>query len=608
MRSPEEIASIQARTRLLFLYVFGAVCLCAIAYWFVQVIRGPYYSELAENNQYQENRISAPRGKILDRSGETVLLDNRPAFNLYIIPERCDNLQETIQLLRGLVSLGSQELAAIRQRRRVLRSFQPLLIKEDIPFELMAYFEARATRYPWLYLAVEHKRSYTHGETASHLLGHVGEISEAQLNAGVLPDARPGEIIGQAGIERQYNPTLSGRDGKFVQVVDSVGRVIREVSRDHPLPGNDVLLTIDFRLQRKAEELFRDKAGALVALDVHNGELLALVSAPGFDPNRYVELFPTLASDESSPLLNRAISSKFSPGSVWKVLIAAAALQEGIITPEKKEFCAGAVNLAGRFFHCNKSSGHGWVDLVEAITHSCNVYFYKLGHKLGIERVAKWARRFGFGDLSGVDLPYEVSGLVPTPEWKQRVYKEKWYPSETVSVSIGQGPLEVSPLQMAVFMAAVANGGKLVRPHLVLGVRGLDGTVNLLPSPQTTSVGVDAEHLSWIRKGMYGTVNRGGTAVRARIPQISAAGKTGTAQVIRKRLGVKPEDLPEELRHHAWFVCFAPYENPEIAVCVFVEHGGTSSISSVPLAAEFLKTYAEVRLEAGASANGRVIE
>ncbi len=281
-------------------------------------------------------------------------------------------------------------------------------------------------------------------------------------------------------------------------------------------------------------------------------------------------------------------------------MIAAAALEEGIITPEKPEFCAGAVKLAGRFFNCHKGGGHGWVSLVEAITHSCNVYFYKTGHRLGIERIAKWARRFGFGDITGIDLPYEVSGLVPSPEWKERVYKTKWYPSETVSVSIGQGPLEVTPLQVAVFMAAVANGGRLVRPHLVKGGIGLDGTVELFTLPATRSVGVEDSHLRWVRQGLYGAVNRGGTAVRARIPQISAAGKTGSAQVVRRRLGRKPEELPEELRHHAWFVCFAPFEEPEIAVSVFIEHGGSASISAVPLA-EFLKAYAEVR-------KGRILE
>ncbi len=595
MRSPSDVIILQSRARWLLFLIVGAFSLCAATYWMVQIVRGPYYSQLAENNQFRERNIAAPRGKILDRTGSVVLVDSRPAFNLYAIPELCDDVGECIDKLRQMVGLSEQELQKVEQRRRRLPDFRPLLIKEDIPFELMAFFEARERRYPWILIAVDHRRSYPMKKTAAHLLGHVGEITETQIASDLFPGSRPGSMVGQAGLELRYQRYLSGDDGRVVQVVNNLGRVMREVSRDQPLPGQDLLLTIDQELQSRAEELYSDKQGALVCIDVRSGDILAMVSSPAFDPNSYIELFPMLVSDSDSPLLNRAISSKFSPGSVWKVLIAAAALQEGIMTPERKELCAGAVNLAGRFVHCHASGGHGSLNVVEALTLSCNVFFYKTGHRLGIERIAKWAGRFGFGELSGIDLPYEVSGLVPTPEWKERVRGEMWYPSETVSVSIGQGPLEVTPLQMAVFMAAVANGGKLLTPQLVRGVRDLDGTVKYFPHPEARSVGIDEEHLRVVREGLYGAVNRGGTAVRARIPQISAAGKTGTAQVIRKRFGLKPEDLPEEFRHHAWFVCFAPYEEPEIAVCIFVEHGGSSNLSSVPLGAEFLRAYAERR-------------
>jgi len=593
MRSPSEVLVIQSRARRLFFLVAGALSLCAVSYWLVQIVRGPTYVKLAEDNQFREQTIAAPRGKILDRSGRVVLVDSRPSFNLYIIPERCNDLESAIAQLRDVLDLKEQELQRIEQRRRNLPAFQLLLVREDIPFEQMAYFEARKNRYPWVTIAVHHRRSYPRKETAAHLLGRVGEITEFQLASRSFPGSRPGSIVGQSGLELRYQSYLSGRDGSLVEVVNSLGRIMREVSRRNPAPGRDLLLTIDYRLQQRAEELYADKAGALVCIDVSNGDILALVSSPAFDPNRYSQEFQQLVADKSSPLLNRAVSSKFSPGSVWKVLIAAAALQEGIITPEKTEYCAGATNLAGRLFHCHGS--HGNVNVVDALTFSCNVFFYKTGYRLGIDRIEKWARRFGFGETTGIDLPYEVPGLVPSPEWKRKTQGGIWYPSETVSVSIGQGPLQVTPLQMAVFMAAVANGGKLLSPRLVRGVRNLDGSVTLFSRPAARRVGIDEEHLAVVRQGLYGAVNRGGTAVRARIPEISAAGKTGTAQVIRKRFGTKPEDLPEELRHHAWFVCFAPYEQPEIAVCVFVEHGGSSHLSSVPLAAQFLRTYAEVR-------------
>jgi penicillin-binding protein 2 len=608
MRSPSDVIVIQNRARWMMLCIIATFCLCVVAYWMVQIVRGPYYKQLAENNQFRERNIAAPRGKILDRTGKVVLVDSRPAFNLYIVPELCRSVDEAVAKLRTMVELSDVDLQKIEQRRRRLPAYQPLLIKEDIPFELMAYFEARNQSYPWVLIAVDHRRSYPKEETAAHLLGHVGEITEAQLVSNLFPDARPGSMVGQAGLELRYQRYLSGNDGKVIQVVDSLGRLIREVSRRQPEPGQDLILTIDYELQHRAEELYVGKHGALVCIDVRNGDILALVSSPAYDPNSYIELFPRLVSDSASPLLNRAVSSKFSPGSVWKVLIASAALQEGIITPDRQEFCAGTINLAGRFVNCSAAGGHGWVNVVQALTVSCNVFFYKTGYRLGIERIDKWAARFGFGEQTGIDLPYEVPGLVPSPEWKQKTSGEIWYPSETVSVSIGQGALEVTPLQLAVFMAAIANGGKLLTPHLVRGVRSLDGTITYFPDPAPRSVGIDEENLRVVREGLYGAVNRGGTAVRARIPQISAAGKTGTAQVIRKRFGLKPEDLPEELRHHAWFVCFAPYENPEIAVCIFVEHGGSSHLSSVPLAAEFLRAYAERREQLKGDLGARVVE
>ncbi len=597
MRSLDDTIAIQTRARALLMLIVGALAACAVAYWFVQILRGPHYAELAENNQYNEGGITAPRGKVLDRSGRVILVDNRPSFNLYVVPERCEDFDRELERLSEQIELGPRELERIARRRSRLRSFEPLLIQEDIPFEQMAYFEARADRYPWVMVAADHERAYPNGRLAAHLLGRVGEVSERQLQVGAFSGARPGTMVGQSGLERRYNEVLTGEDGLFVQVVDSAGRVVREVSRETPTPGGDLLLTIDFELQRRAEELLDGRAGALVALDVRSGEVLAMASAPSFDPNSYVELLPQLAADESSPLLNRAISSKFSPGSVWKVLIAAAALQEGITTPERQEFCGGAVELDNRLFHCHAGAGHGWMSLVPAITHSCNIYFYKTGRRLGIERIARWASRFGFGERTEIDLPYEVAGLVPTPEWSERVRNSPWYPSETVSISIGQGPLEVTPLQMAVFMAAVANGGRLVQPHLVRGMRRPGGELFIFPQPPTRSVGIGDDVLRWVREGLYGAVNRGGTAARARIPQISIAGKTGTAQVVRKRFGVSPEELPEEQRHHAWFVCFAPSEEPEVAVCVFVEHGGSASLSAVPLATEFLRSYAQVRAE-----------
>lgn len=591
MRELSDIRLIQGRSRVLMIFVGAALVICAIGYWFVQIARGNQYKIAAENNQYHVGRIAAPRGKMLDRTGKIILVDNRPSFNLYFLPEHSEDNRSDIADLGALLGLNTSRIEELQSKAARPLAVQPLLVREDIPFDMMAFFESRKNEYPWVSIVVDQKRSYPFGQFAAHVLGRVGEVTESQLEQVAYRNLQPGSMVGQKGLELEYQPILMGSDGNYVVIKDSIGRTVMEVSRQSPTSGRDLILTIDYELQRKAEELFKEKAGALVALNVHSGEVLALVSAPSYDPNFYVEQFSELSRDESSPLLNRAISSTFSPGSVWKFVMASAALKEGIITPTEKEFCAGSVRLVNRNWDCN--GVHEWVDVTQAITRSCNIFFYKAGNKLGIEKIAKWAGRFGFGEPTGIDLPNEKSGLVPTPEWLEKTRGLTWYPADTVSISIGQGSLLVTPIQLAVAMSAVANGGKLVQPHLIRGVRSGHGIIELYPIATPSSVGIGDEILQTVRKGLWGVVNNGGTAVRARIPQISIAGKTGTAQVVDKKYW--REDMPEELRHHTWFVCFAPYENPEIAVAVFVEHGQSSSRSAVPLAAEFLRTYAENR-------------
>lgn len=577
---------------------------CIMSFWFVQIARGPQYRTAAENNQYQVNRIAAPRGKLLDRTGGTILVDNRPSFNICIIPEKCENFPEQLSQLSDMLQLSAIEREAVERRRARRVAFQPLLVREDVAFEEMTYFAARQNDFPWVKIAVDQKRVYPHGLMAAHIFGNVGEVSEAQLRLARFAALQPGTMVGKSGLEFQYQESLSGTDGAFVEVRDSLGRQVKEVSRTAPITGQDMVLTIDFELQKKAEELFADKAGALIAIDVRNGEVLALVSSPAFDPNSYVEHFAELRSDPASPLLNRAISSMFSPGSVWKAMIASAGLREGLITPDRQEFCGGGVFLANRQWSCN--GAHGWVDLRSALTHSCNVYFYKLGNRLGIEKIHKWATRFGFGSVTGIDLPNEKDGLVPTQDWMERAFKRPWYPADTISVSIGQGSLLVTPVQLAVYMAAIANGGTLVKPHLVRGMRRADGGIVLFSPPAGEPTGIEDDILRDVRQGLWGVVHAGGTAPRANIPEISIAGKTGTAQVVAKRYW--REDMPEELRHHVWFVCFAPTENPEVALTVFVEHGENSSRVAVPIATEFLRAYASRKQLADKPADTRRAE
>jgi penicillin-binding protein 2 len=602
MKNLNELRVVQWRTRILLFIVVISFAFCITGFWFVQIARGKQFREEAENNQFVSRRLPAPRGKILDRTGEVILVDNRPAFNLYVIPEQCENLRDALNMISERINLSSEEIEVTLSKAALRQAFQPLLVREDIAFEKMAFFSSRKNEFPFVDIQVEQKRNYPYGKFAAHVLGRVGEVTTGQLEQQVFTGVESGMMVGQSGLENKYQNILSGIDGNLLQVRDSRGRVMRQVSRELPTAGNDLILTLHFELQELAEKLFANESGALVAMSVKTGEIISLVSSPSYDPNLYQEQFSMLRADEESPLLNRTISAMFSPGSVWKPLMAAAGLREGLITPDEIVFCAQSVYLAGRLW--NDNAFHGNVDVTQALTKSSNVFFYKLGNRLGIERVLKWSRRFGFGQPTGIDLPNEKSGLLPNPETMPQRHGRPWYPADTINLSIGQGDLLVTPMQLSVYMAAIANNGYLVQPHLVRGRIDENGNKHFFEKPGKTSIGVEEDTLDAVRKGLWGVVNNAGTATRARIPQISVAGKTGTAQVASRRFW--REEMPRELRHHVWFVCFAPYENPEIVVTVFVEHGMNSSRVAVPIAAEYLRLYARLRasfLEESAETN-----
>jgi penicillin-binding protein 2 len=591
MKNIDDLRQIQGRTRILAMLLLGAFSIILLSFWFIQVVRGAQYRQAAENNQFQTNRIFAPRGKMLDRSGETILVNNRSSFSISVIPEKSEDIIADLQFLQDYFQMADEDVESILERIRRRPSFMPALVREDIAFETMAYFNSRSHKYPWLLIQDAQKRNYPYKSLASHVFGNVGEITERQMKTEKFLNVPQGSMVGQSGLEIFYEELLRGKNGSYTEVRDSRGRVVRQASRQQPEAGNDLLLTLNFELQLVAEDLFRDKAGTLVALDVKTGAILAMVSSPTFDANLYNRQFKVLRDDETSPLLSRSISSAFSPGSVWKGLMAVAGLAEGLITPNTVEFCGGSIIIGNRTFDCN--GVHERVNLQKALTRSCNIYFYKLGNKLKIDKIRKWSDRFGFGHQTGIDLPSEKAGSVPSPELMERLHKRPWYPADTVSLSIGQGDLLVTPLQLAVYIAAIANGGNIVRPHLVHGMRGKDGIIKHIDTPPTASTGISDELLQHVREGFWGVVNDQGTATRARIRDISVAGKTGSAQVVSKRFW--RDDMPEEMRHHVWFVCFAPYEKPEIAIAVFVEHGQNSSRVAVPIAADFLRAYTRVR-------------
>ena len=464
------------RIQVLTVAVSVLLALVAGGYWYVQLVRGGHYRELAENNRLRRLAIRAPRGVIYDRSGKP-LVENTPSYNLLIDRSRTGDLTASLSWAAGILHRPAEEMAANLERARRQPDFQPVPVARDLTLAEVARVSASALEHPEFEIDVGHLRLYRHGTQTAHVLGYLGEVSEDELEAsaaanGSGPHYRPGDLVGKKGVERIYDPALRGDDGERSVVVDSRGRLIQEFTRVESVPGTGIHLTLDLDLQQEAERLMRDKVGAVVALDPHDGSVLAMVSTPSYDPNAFARgirpaEWQALLADDNDPLQNRAIQNSFSPGSVFKVVMATAGLAEGVITPHDRVFCNGSVTLYGNRFRCWRPGGHGSVDLAKAISQSCNVYFYQLGKSLGIERIAKWARKFGFGEPTGIELGGERRGLVPDEEWSTRVRHHPWYPGETISVAIGQGALSVTPLQMARAVAVIANGGDLVTPHVV---------------------------------------------------------------------------------------------------------------------------------------------
>lgn len=585
MRIYEDLRGLHDRLRWLRSAVVAGGVLVACAFWYIQVARGKYFRELAENNRIHPVTLAAPRGALLDRNGR-VLVENRPAFNLVLTPDVAENLDRTVARLARLVRMP---VASVRERlgRRgpLLRS---IVVKQDAPIDDVASVQARRLEQPEVGVDVVPVRHYPLGSAAAHALGRVGEISERQLNAGSFEGVSPGSLVGQAGIEFQYNRYLMGTDGVRRVVVNSRGAEVQEAARVEPVAGPPVTLTLDLELQRAVEEAMAGKSGSVVALDPKTGEILAMTSAPAYDPNQFAvgidhAEWARLTTDPETPLMNRVIQGQYAAGSTFKVPMAVAALVEGLITPTTTFYCPGSLAIYGTSFRCHKEEGHGTVDLRRALALSCNVFFYHVGVRLEIERIARYARRFGLSAVTGVDLPHEASGLIPDPAWKQRVLKAPWYAGETVSVSIGQGQVSVTPIQQARLAAAVATG-LLVQPHLVRAVGP-----RTLPYPDPRPLGIKAEALALVRDAMRAVVDEG-TGRRAQVRGVAVAGKTGSAQVVTHGR-LERDKHARELQPHGWFICFAPAEDPRIAMAVLVEHGKSGGESAAPVAGYVLSRF-----------------
>jgi len=571
----EDRRRLGTRLSLLKYLMVGVFGVLAISFWMLQVLQHAKFEEMAENNHQRTLALRAPRGLVFDRN-EKVLVENRHSYSISIVREHTKDLDRTVRVLARVLGMEQDAVRQIVDRHRKEPSYRPITIVQDATHAQVAAVSVRKLELPDVMVEQVPTRSYP--ETmGAHLFGYVGEVSDAQVASS--DSLKSGDIIGQSGIEKIYNAMLMGEDGAKRVVVNSVGREIRTLEEDEPTEGHRLQLTIDYDVQKAIEDGF-DAAGfhgAAVVLDPKDGGVLGFTSRPAFDPNAFAagidrDTWNMLTTDEDRPLNNRAIQGRYSPGSTFKMAVGLAGLEEGVIRPDFHVSCAGHANFYGRDFKCWKKGGHGSVDLRHAIEQSCDVYFYTVANMVGVDKINKWATALGLGVKSGIDLPNEAQGLVPSTEWKQRVRHEKWYAGETISVGIGQGAVAVTPVSMAVYMATLANGGTRVTPHLLKAVDDGTGWKAVEPPPPQSKVEVDPDKLQAIRDGLWMVVNAGGTGGKARILGHDVAGKTGTAQVISNagRLASKSN---KDLRDNGWFVFFAPRDNPEIAGVVFLEHG-----------------------------------
>jgi penicillin-binding protein 2 len=576
----------------------GAVVLfaaLAIAFWFLQIVQNNKFEEMAENNHQRTLALRAPRGVLFDRNGK-VLVENRHAYRISIDRERTKDMERTIHLLSGVAGLDPAEVTATINRHRGEPSYRPIVVVEDASLAQVAAITARRLDFELPDVVVEEvpTRQYPTDALAAHLFGYVGQASDTQLGDGI----QQGAIIGQSGVERVYNKLLMGADGAERVVVNSMGREIRTLDRVAPTEGRRVQLTIDYDLQKAAEDGFRNAGfnGAALIMDPRNGEVLTYVSLPAYDPNAFASgidraTWASLNSDKLRPLQNRVIQGRYSPGSTFKIVVAVAGLEEGVIDENFRTNCSGGAYFFGRYFKCHLKGGHGSVDVRHAMEKSCNVFFYTVGNMLGVDKIYKWADKLGMTGRTGIDLPNEQESIIPNSEWKRKRTGERWYPGETISVSIGQGQVSVTPASLAMMISTVANGGTRVTPHLVRAVDEGGGWRMVKPAAVADRVAFRPSTLSALHDGLWMVVNASGTGGRAKIPGRDVAGKTGTAQVISNQGRQAARGMTDrDLRDHGFFVFFAPKDNPVIAGVIYGEHNEHGYLGA-PIAKHVIETY-----------------
>jgi penicillin-binding protein 2 len=590
--------------------VFVAFGILAARLFYLQIIRGEHYFEMSKNNCIRIQRIKPVRGLIFDRNGK-LLVENRPSFDLSIIPSDAKPLDQTIKKLFVYFPEFADEITNKIKKKKIGYGYRPVLLKHDIGRDALAHISARRFDLPGIVIDTNARRNYIYGSLSSHLIGYLGEINTGELKKTNCRYKESGDFIGRYGIEKAYDTFLSGIPGGRIVQVNANGQVVEILDTVDPEPGHKVFLTIDFALQSIAELQLQGKVGAIVAMDPSSGEILAMASSPTFNPNDFVNGISSvqwqgLVSDPDRPMMNKAVSGLYPPASTYKVVTALAALEEGLIDENTVFYCPGSFQYGNRSYGCWKEHGHGKVNVVEALAQSCDVFFYHLGKKLGVDRLAWYATNCGLGSKSGINLDQESAGLIPTAAWKKRRTGISWQGGENLSIAIGQGYNLVTPLQLAVLFGAVANGGTEFKPHILKSIQTVEGKIVKAVNPEITGIlPVSKESLALVKKGLFDVVNsKQGTArwyVYDKDSEIS--GKTGTAQVVSRKTEKDSKKKKNSVSYesHAWFVGYAPTQNPKIVVSVLVEHGMHGSSGAGPIAKEMIVSYLKNMIENSAT-------
>ena len=585
-------------TSVCILFVFALLFLRLI---YLQIIKGEEYRLLSEKNAVRLKSIKSSRGLIFDRN-KKLLVDNRPSFNLKIIVEDAGVVDETLQKLSDIIDVDVNLFKENIKREGRRAFYTPVTLQHDISRDQLAVVEAHKFDLPGIHIDIEPTRYYIYRKMAAHLLGYLGQINSQELASGKYPNVRSGDSIGRYGIEKSFESYLQGKRGGKQVEVDANGRVIKVLETVEPVSGNDLTLTLDLELQLATEKLLEGKEGAVVAMDPNNGDVLVMASNPSFDQNDFIggissKKWNALISDPGKPMSNKAIQAEYPPASTYKIITSFAALEEKLIDIHTTSFCPGFFKYGNRVYRCWQKHGHGEVDIYQALAQSCDVYYYQAGEKTGVDIIAQYAKGSGLGKKTGIRLANEKKGLVPTSEWKKARYNEAWQGGETLSIAIGQGYNLATPLQMAVFIAAVGNGGTLYRPRIVQQISDSSGNIIRKIEPEITG-GLPAgkETMKIVKKGLFDVVQgERGSARGIRLKDVDISGKTGTAQVftVKNRDKIDTDNLEYSLRPHAWFVCFAPSVDPVIAIAVIIEHGESGSRAAAPVAGTLVEKYME---------------